>query len=106
MPPFWATGLSSRKGAEPKPERDTKAPTFANAMAGVVDPFPRQAGAAAGMFGLLTMIVAAAVGSWIGASHDGTLRPLAFTVAGAALAVFAAVRLGVRGVDAAGRKHR
>jgi DHA1 family bicyclomycin/chloramphenicol resistance-like MFS transporter len=79
---------------------------FPGAMAGVVDPFPRQAGAAAGMFGLLTMIVAAAVGSWIGASHDGTLRPLAFTVAGAALAVFAAVRLGVRGVDATGRKHR
>jgi diacylglycerol O-acyltransferase / wax synthase len=44
MPPFWATGLSSRKGSEPKPERDTQAPTFANAMAGVVEALLGQVG--------------------------------------------------------------
>jgi diacylglycerol O-acyltransferase / wax synthase len=44
MPPFWATGLSSRKGAEPKPERDTKAPTFANAMAGAMEALRGQVG--------------------------------------------------------------
>jgi len=79
---------------------------FPGAMAGVVAPFPRHAGAAAGMFGLLTMVAAAAVGSWIGASHDGTLRPVAFTVALAALVAFAAVRLGVRRVDAAAGNRR
>jgi WS/DGAT/MGAT family acyltransferase len=44
MPPFWATGLSSRKGAAAKPERDTRAPTFANAMAGAIDAFRGQVG--------------------------------------------------------------
>jgi diacylglycerol O-acyltransferase / wax synthase len=48
MPPFWATGLSSRastrKGAEPKPERDTQAPTFANAMAGAMEALRGQVG--------------------------------------------------------------
>jgi diacylglycerol O-acyltransferase / wax synthase len=44
MPPFWATGLSSRKGAEAKPERDTKAPTFANAMAGAIEALRGQVG--------------------------------------------------------------
>jgi diacylglycerol O-acyltransferase / wax synthase len=44
MPPFWATGLSSRKGANPNPERDTKAPTFANAMAGAIEALRGQVG--------------------------------------------------------------
>jgi len=44
MPPFWATGLSSRKGSEPNPERDTKAPTFANALAGAIEALRGQVG--------------------------------------------------------------
>jgi diacylglycerol O-acyltransferase / wax synthase len=48
MPPFWATGLSSRastkKEAEAKPERDTKAPTLANAMAGAMEALRGQVG--------------------------------------------------------------
>ena len=39
MPPFWATGLSSRS-----PERDTKTPTFANAMAGAIESLRGQVG--------------------------------------------------------------
>jgi diacylglycerol O-acyltransferase / wax synthase len=45
LPPFWAAGLGhSRKGAAPKPERDTAAPTVANALAGVVDALRGQVG--------------------------------------------------------------
>jgi DHA1 family bicyclomycin/chloramphenicol resistance-like MFS transporter len=36
---------------------------------------PRARGAAAGLFGALVMLVAAAVGSWIGVSHDGRRCP-------------------------------
>ena len=32
LPPFWAVGASARK-----PERDTAAPTFANALGGVIE---------------------------------------------------------------------
>ncbi len=53
-------------------------------------PFPHRAGAAAGLLGFLTMALAALVGWWIGASSNGTVYPLAFTIATAGLAVFAA----------------
>jgi uncharacterized membrane protein len=56
-----------------------------------VKSFPRQAGAAAGVLGFLTMVAAAAVGWWIGASNDGTVIPLTFTIAAAALVVLGAV---------------
>jgi DHA1 family bicyclomycin/chloramphenicol resistance-like MFS transporter len=69
---------------------------FPCAMAGTVRPFPRQAGAAAGLFGFVTMVVAAAVGAWIGASHDGTPRPLAMAVAVAGLVSLATVMLWIR----------
>jgi WS/DGAT/MGAT family acyltransferase len=42
--PFWAIGLGAHKGAAAKAGRDTKAPTFANAMAGVVDALRGQVG--------------------------------------------------------------
>jgi DHA1 family bicyclomycin/chloramphenicol resistance-like MFS transporter len=64
---------------------------FPCAQAGAVAPFPRQAGAAAGVFGFVTMALAALVGWWMGLSNNGTVFPLAFTVAAAGLAVFAAV---------------
>jgi DHA1 family bicyclomycin/chloramphenicol resistance-like MFS transporter len=69
---------------------------FPCAMAGTVRPFPHQAGAAAGLFGFVTMVVAAAVGAWIGASHDGTPRPLAMAVAVAGLVSLATVMLWIR----------
>jgi DHA1 family bicyclomycin/chloramphenicol resistance-like MFS transporter len=64
--------------------------SFPCAQAGAVAPFPRQAGAAAGVLGFLTMALAALVGWWMGLSNNGTVFPLAFTVAAAGLAVFAA----------------
>lgn len=60
------------------------------AQAGAVNPFPHQAGTAAGLVGFITMGTAWGVGTWIGASHDGTLAPMALTAAvmgGAILAV-------------------
>jgi len=64
---------------------------FPCAQAGAVAPFPRQAGAAAGLLGFLTMALAALVGGWIGASYNGTVFPLAFTIAVSGLVVFATV---------------
>ena len=58
---------------------------FPSAQAGSVAPFPRQAGAAAGLFGFLTMAFAAIVGASIGISYNGTVYPLAFTVTACAL---------------------
>ena len=68
---------------------------------GAIGPFPREAGAAAALVGFVMHLAAALVGWWIGASHDGTLRPLSFTIAalGAfiALSAFALVRAPARG---------
>ncbi|MBU0750815.1 MAG: multidrug effflux MFS transporter [Gammaproteobacteria bacterium] len=50
---------------------------FPCAQSGAVSPFPRQAGAAAGLLGFVTMLAALLAGSWVGVSHDGTLLPLA-----------------------------
>lgn len=61
---------------------------FPCAQSGAVSPFPRQAGAAAGLLGFFTMVAALLVGTWIGASHDGTLYPMAFTSAAVGVAVF------------------
>lgn len=58
---------------------------FPSAQAGSVAPFPRQAGAAAGLFGFLMMAFAALVGASIGISYDGTVFPLAFTVTACAV---------------------
>jgi DHA1 family bicyclomycin/chloramphenicol resistance-like MFS transporter len=56
------------------------------AQAGAMAPFPHSAGAATALMGFVMMTTAALVGFWIGASYDGTLVPLAFTVCAAALA--------------------
>jgi DHA1 family bicyclomycin/chloramphenicol resistance-like MFS transporter len=69
---------------------------FPCAMYGCVAPFPRHAGAAAGMFGFLTTLAAAGVGAWIGSSHDGTLVPLTLTIAAAGLVSLGTVALGIR----------
>ena len=76
---------------------------FPCAQAGSVAPFRRNAGAAAGLFGFVVMCVAAMTGVWIGASHNGTVYPLALTMAAFAAVLFATVfgwvaRLGDRSV--------
>ncbi len=50
------------------------------AQVGAVGPFPRNTGAAVAMFGFVLSVAAALVGTWIGASHDGTVVPLALTI--------------------------
>ena len=57
---------------------------FPCAQAGSVAPFPDRAGAAAGLMGAVAMVAALATGTWVGASHDGTLMPLAWIDAAAA----------------------
>lgn len=54
---------------------------FPCAQAGAVAPFPREAGAAAGLLGFAAMLAALLSGTWVGVSHDGTLMPLALTAA-------------------------
>lgn len=62
---------------------------FPCAQSGAVAPFPREAGAAAGLLGFFTMLAALITGTWVGASHDGTLKPLALTSALLGLLLFA-----------------
>ena len=45
-------------------------------QSGAVGPFPGAAGAASAMNGFLMMVVAFAMGSWLGTRMDGTVRPL------------------------------
>lgn len=51
------------------------------AHVGAVGPFPARAGTAAALSGFLCMLLAFAVGNWIGWSFDGTVYPLALTIA-------------------------
>jgi len=64
---------------------------FPCGQVGSVTPFPRHAGAAAGLFGFSVMAVAALTGVWIGATYNGTVYPLVFTMAAYAVALFAIV---------------
>ncbi len=75
---------------------------FPCAQAGSVAPFPERAGAAAGLMGAVAMVAAFPIGTWVGASHDGTLLPLALIDAVAAGALFLAARLS----RASRRLHR
>ena len=45
-------------------------------QAGVVAPFPAQAGAASSLAGILLALVAFGVGQWLGVALDGTVAPL------------------------------
>jgi DHA1 family bicyclomycin/chloramphenicol resistance-like MFS transporter len=65
---------------------------FPIAQSGSVSPFPQQAGTAAGLMGALFMTVAFAVGTIVGATHNGTLYPLAIIVCVLGALVFAAMR--------------
>ncbi len=74
---------------------------FPVAQSGSVTPFPQQAGTAAGLMGAVTMAVAFVVGSVVGATFDGTLRPLGLVAAALGLSIFASVfMLGSREASA------
>ena len=47
---------------------------------GAVGPFPRSAGAASALNGFLSMLVAFAIGGWLGGQMDGTVFPLVYGV--------------------------
>ena len=49
-------------------------------QSGAVSPFPQAAGAASAVNGFVMMLVAFAVGSWLGARMDGSVLPLALGV--------------------------
>lgn len=66
---------------------------FPIAQSGSVTPFAQQAGTAAGLMGAVTMAVAFVVGTVVGATFDGTLRPLGLVAASLGVAIFAAVFL-------------
>ena len=65
---------------------------FPIAQSGAVSPFPQQAGTAAGLMGALYMAVAFTVGTVVGATHNGTLYPLAIIACTLGALIFAAVR--------------
>jgi DHA1 family bicyclomycin/chloramphenicol resistance-like MFS transporter len=50
-------------------------------QAAAIGPFPHAAGAAAALAGCVLALVAFLVGRWLGASMDGTVRPMALCVA-------------------------
>ncbi|MBI3286293.1 MAG: multidrug effflux MFS transporter [Burkholderiales bacterium] len=58
-----------------------------------VTPFPQQAGTAAGLMGALYMLVAFVVGTVVGATHNGTLYPLAIIACSMGLLIFISTRL-------------
>lgn len=68
---------------------------FPCAQSGATASFAERAGAAAGLFGALVMGVAVAIGTWIGASYDGTTVPLMTTLACAGFVALASARFGV-----------
>lgn len=69
---------------------------FPCTQAGSLTPFPDKAGAAAGLFGCLVMYAALLAGMWVGASHDGTLLPLASISATVSVILFVSARLLAR----------
>lgn len=75
---------------------------FPCSQSGAVSPFPREAGAAAGLLGFFTQVAALVTGTWVGMSHDGTLVPLALTsaVIGILLFVSAHAMRGLRAANA------
>jgi DHA1 family bicyclomycin/chloramphenicol resistance-like MFS transporter len=66
---------------------------FPIAQSGSVSPFPRQAGTAAGLMGALNMAVAFAAGTIVGATHNGTLHPLAMIVCVLGILTFCSARV-------------
>jgi DHA1 family bicyclomycin/chloramphenicol resistance-like MFS transporter len=66
---------------------------FPISQSGAVSPFPKQAGTAAGLMGAFCMAIAFAVGTVVGATHNGTLYPLAIIVCVLGALVFITMRV-------------
>lgn len=66
------------------------------AQSGAVAPFPQQAGAAAALLGFFIMLAALLIGTWVGASLDGTLYPIAYISAANGIALFASAHFFAR----------
>jgi MFS transporter, DHA1 family, multidrug resistance protein len=64
------------------------------AQAGSAAHFPKNAGAATALMGFVMMMVATAVGMWMGSSFNGTVYPLTFTI-GAASVMMCAIVFGL-----------
>ena len=64
-----------------------------NATAAALTPFPKIAGAASSLLGVLPFALGALVSALLGAAFDGTARPLALAVALAGASAFACERL-------------
>ncbi len=79
---------------------------FPCGQVGAVASFPRHAGAAAGLFGSFVMAVAALTGIWIGATHNGTVYPLVFTMAAYSAALFALVFGWIARLDGRAAKRK
>jgi DHA1 family bicyclomycin/chloramphenicol resistance-like MFS transporter len=67
-----------------------------NATAAALTPFPGMAGAASSLLGVLPFALGALVSALLGATFDGTARPLALAVALAGAGAFASERLFFR----------
>ncbi len=65
-------------------------------QSGSLAPFSGNAGAAAGLFGFVMMVVALLAGIWVSKTHDGTLIPLASISATISVALFFSTRLLAR----------
>lgn len=66
---------------------------FPCAQAGSLAPFPDKAGAAAGLFGFISMLGAFFTGMAVGATHDGTALPLAIISSCVGVVLFVSARL-------------
>lgn len=67
-----------------------------SAQVGALAPFPRNAGVVAALMGFLIMVVASAVGIWIGASYNSTVYPLTLTIGACATTLAAVACIWVR----------
>ena len=75
--------------------------TMPNSMAGALAHYPKIAGSASSLMGLVQMLLAAGVGALVGRQFDGTAVPMAAAVAVMSWLVLAAYRLVVCPAEAA-----
>lgn len=78
--------------------------TMPPASAGALTPFPQIAGSASSLLSFCQFVVASTAALVVGATFDGTARPMMLTIAGASIGAFATCRLGVPSRIAASRR--